>query len=88
MSNLTSILKTKHNISIKFNSKVTTGFLSIVHFLNEFDVIHLYGFDWGKSSHYWGNFGIADVPNTNHEWEKEKKVVSDLILQKKIKIIN
>ena len=60
---------------VPFNYKPTTGFLAIKYFLEQFPKLTLAGFDFGKSNHYWGNKGIADVPQSKHEWGKEKKYI-------------
>ena len=69
-----------------FNSKPTTGFLAIEHFLKQFPKLTLAGFDFGKSNHYWGNHGPSDVPG-KHEWDKEKNHINNLVKLGKIEII-
>jgi hypothetical protein len=70
-----------------FKYKPTTGYLTVNYFLNHFPKLTLIGFDFGKSNHYWGNNGIADVPQRKHEWDKEKKYIDSLVKQNKIEII-
>lgn len=69
-----------------FNSKPTTGFLAIEYFLEYFPKLTLIGFDFGKSNHYWGNYGPSDVPG-KHEWDKEKNHINNLVKLDKIEII-
>lgn len=70
--------------------KNSTGLLAINFFLEKYDEIHLVGFDFGKSNHYWakskGRISPSDVPG-NHDWKKEKLYVDELIASGKIKII-
>ena len=70
-----------------FNYKPTTGYLTVKYFLDYFPKLTLVGFDFGKSNHYWGNYGIADVPQSKHEWGKEKKYINSLVKQNKIEVI-
>ena len=86
-------IKRKVNIDVvyknfpkPFGSKPTTGFLAMKYLLEYFPQLTLVGFDFGKSNHYWGNHGIADVPG-KHEWGKEKDYIYDLVGQNKIKIL-
>lgn len=69
--------------------KNSTGILAINFFLEKYDEIHLVGFDFGKSNHYWAlkNPTTADVPG-KHNWLIEKDYVDTLIGLGKIKIIN
>lgn len=69
-----------------FNTKPTTGLLTINYFLGYFSKLTLVGFDFGKSNHYWGNHSISDVPG-KHEWDKEKHYIDTLVKQGKIEII-
>ena len=72
---------------VPFNYKPTTGFLTIKYLMDIFPQLVLVGFDFGKSNHYWGNYGISDVPG-KHEWDREKSYIDDLIKQDKIIIVN
>ena len=71
---------------VPFNYKPTTGFLAIKYFLEQFPKLTLAGFDFGKSNHYWGNYGPSDVPG-KHEWDKEKNYINNLVKLNKIEII-
>lgn len=70
-----------------FNRKPTTGLLAIEYFLNQFPKLTLVGFDFGKSIHYWGNYGPSDVPGYDHLWDKEKNHINNLVKQNKIEIL-
>ena len=95
--NLTRLkeLKEKYNIfdfsicdPIYSGYKNSTGILAINFFLEKYDEIHLVGFDFGKSIHYWvsSNPSAADKPG-KHDWESEKRYVDYLIKIGKVKII-
>jgi hypothetical protein len=69
--------------------KPSTGLLAINHFLNQYDEIHLIGFDFGNSNHYWVSKKVSesDKPGKGHHWKKEEKYVMNLVAVGKIKII-
>jgi len=69
------------------NSKPSTGLVAIRYFLKKYDMISLVGFDFGKSNHYWGNFGASDVPGKAHCWDSEKEYVIQLVKSNKVKIL-
>ena len=69
-----------------YNTKPTTGFLTINYFLGYFPKLTLVGFDFGKSNHYWGNHSISDTPG-KHDWGKEKTHIDNLVKQGKINIV-
>lgn len=67
-------------------NKMSTGALTIRYLTESYDVISLAGFDFGKSNHYWGNFGPSDVPG-GHSWNEEELYVNGLVELNKVKII-
>lgn len=67
-------------------NKMSTGALTIRYLTEIYDVISLAGFDFGKSNHYWGNFGPSDVPG-GHSWSEEREYVNELIELGKVKLI-
>ena len=69
-----------------FGTKPTTGFLAIEYFLKQFSKLTLVGFDFGKSIHYWGNYGPSDMPG-KHKWDKEKNHIDYLVKLNKIEIV-
>ena len=68
--------------------KSSTGILAINYLLEKYDELHLVGFDFGKSNHYWvkKNPSISDIPG-KHGWKKEEHYVLNLLAEGKIKII-
>lgn len=66
--------------------KMSTGVLAVKYLIDSYDHISLIGFDFGKSNHYWGNFGSSDVPG-NHAWKDEQRYVDELVQSKKVEIL-
>lgn len=74
-------------------SKVSTGLMSIFYYLDYFDTVHLFNFDFGKTNHYfgskdWGTYRKDQIktiyPNNNHDWDLEEKIIQKLINQNKV----
>tara|TARA_Y100000816_G_C26108368_1_gene590166 strand:- start:6522 stop:7082 length:561 start_codon:yes stop_codon:yes gene_type:complete len=68
--------------------KNTTGTLSINFFLKQYEEIHLVGFDFGKSNHYWVSGKVtnpSDKPG-RHRWDLEKHYIMSLVDTGRVKI--
>ena len=70
------------------NQKSSTGVLAVNYLLDKYDEIHLIGFDFGKSNHYWvsKNPSASDVPG-RHNWSAEKEYIMNLVELGRVKII-
>ena len=64
--------------------KPDTGILTILYFLNEYDKVYLYNFDFGETKHYFN----SDQPNKKHDWNYSKKIVEHFIKKDRLKILN
>lgn len=67
------------------SNKMSTGILTINYLLDKYELLHLVGFDFGKTNHYWGVEGPSDVPG-NHSWNLEIDYVNKLIKSNRVKV--
>tara|TARA_R100001509_G_scaffold120538_1_gene74763 strand:+ start:533 stop:1108 length:576 start_codon:yes stop_codon:yes gene_type:complete len=64
--------------------KPDTGILTILYFVDRYEKVYLYNFDFGKTKHYFN----SDKPNTKHDWNYSKKIVEHFIDKGRLKILN
>lgn len=63
--------------------KPDTGIVTILYFLDRYEKVYLYNFDFGKTKHYFD----SQQPNMRHNWNYSKKIVEHFIEKGRIKIL-
>lgn len=70
--------------SIDINTP-STGLIAIHYFLQEYDKVHITGFDWWKTEKH--HYGDEEIRGTLHNPKKEYEIIKKLINQGKVVLI-